>query len=561
MSTTVSEISMEPTPALVQPLCVLLVDDIPENLALLEEVLQDQGYETVSANGGNEALQLLREKQIHLIVADAMMPSIDGFQLCKEVKQSKQFSLLPFIIYTGNYVDTEDQTFASSLGVDAYVMKYDGLATLVQSVNTLAQRVYGAQSNDTGKTIVPVETPLPVDEHIFLERHHAIIVKKLEEKMHELEMYAQTLSRKNSEIQASEARYRNLFEHASVGIFVLERSSGRILDINAEGLSLLGFTRTEATAIEPLSFVIESDTAQTILQSGGFFSKETTFRRKDGVSVDVEIGAGPFTEQNNSKILLYALDITEQKRMRQHLIQTEKMAFMGRLAASIAHDIRNPLAAITLNLQYIAKRLPEDFKERSSLNFALEGAQRISKVIENTLSLARITPPKVQPEQINDVIKAAVGFVATACSQKNLMLETNLADDLPLVAIEAKQIEQVLLNLIQNSIDVAPEKSTITVSTCMVEDMPTRASQARKAVAVIILDRGPGISPDAAKHLFEPFRTTKTGGTGLGLALSKQIIDKHNGEIRIEPAVGGGTIARLLFPLNTFSGEEANVKG
>ncbi len=561
MSTTPSTLTVESGPTMAMPLRVLLVDDIPENLALLEEVLADQGYETLSANGGSEALQLLYANQIHLIVADAMMPSIDGFQLCKEVKQSPQFASVPFIIYTGNYVDAEDQTFASSLGVDAYVMKYDGLAALVQSVNTLAQRVYGAHSRPDEQNTGLSELPLAVDEHVFLERHHAIIVKKLEEKMHELEMYAETLSRKNREIQASEARYRNLFEHASIGIFVLDRCDGRILDVNAEGLSLLGYSRTEAVSIEPLSFVIESDTANTILQSGGFFSKETTFKRKDGISVDVEIGAGPFAEQNNSKILLYALDITEEKRMRQHLQQSEKMAFMGRLAASIAHDIRNPLAAITLNLQYLSKRLPDDFKDRASVNFALEGAQRIGKVIENTLSLARITPPKVQPEQLNDVVMAAVRFLMTACSQKNLVLETNLANDLPLVSVEAKQIEQVFLNLIQNSIDVAPESSTITVSTCLVEDMPIRSTNARKSVAVIVLDRGPGISPEAAKHLFEPFHTTKSGGTGLGLALSKQIIDKHHGEIRVEPAVGGGTIARLLFPVDNILGDESNVKG
>jgi PAS domain S-box-containing protein len=553
MSTNPNTLSVESSPAFSMPLRVLLVDDIPENLVLLEEVLNDQGYETILANGGSEALRLLNEHEVHLIIADAMMPSIDGFQLCKEVKQSPRFASLPFIIYTGNYVDAEDHSFAASIGVDAYVMKYDGLATLVQA--------YGAKSGEDEQPTPSEEAPAVLDEHLFLERHHAIIVKKLEEKMHELEIYAETLSRKNKEIQASEARYRNLFEHASIGIFVLDRPDGKILEVNAEGLSLLGYARSEIMTIEPLSFVTESDTAKTILQSGGFFSKETTFKRKDGVTVDVEIGAGPFAEHQNSKILLYVLDVTEEKKMRQHLQQSEKMAFMGRLVASIAHDIRNPLAAITLNLQFLSKRLPDDFKDRGSLNFALEGAQRIGKVIEDTLNLARITPPKVQPEQINTVVLTAARFLVTACSQKNLMLETDLASGLPLVLIEAKQIEQVLLNVIQNAIDVAPEKSTITVSTCLVDDVPGREAQSKQSVAVVIVDRGPGISPETLKHLFEPFRTTKTGGTGLGLALSKQIIDKHHGEIRIEPAVGGGTIARILFPIQNLSGEVTHVKG
>ncbi len=530
---------------------VLLVDDIPENLSLLEEVLGEQGYETISVASGADALQRLNSGQVHLIVADAMMPAIDGFQLCKEVKQSPKLAGIPFIIYTGNYVDREDQHFAATIGVDAYVMKYDGLATLVQRVDELAKRAYGEslvsfeQTGTMGESLLA--EPLEVDEQMFLERHHAIIVKKLEEKMHELEVYAETLSRKNREIQASEARYRNLFEHASIGIFVLDKNNGRVLDVNAEGLSLLGSTRSDLMATEPLSFVEESVTRQAILQSGGFFSMETTFRRSDGAYVDVELGAGPFVEQNNTKIILYVLDITEQKKMRSHLLQSEKMAFMGRLAASIAHDIRNPLSAIMLNLQYLAKRLPENFKDRTSVNFALEGAHRIGKVIENTLSLARITPPKVQPEQINDIVQNAIRFLATASAQRKVVLEANLASELPKVFVEAKQIEQVVLNIIQNAIDVAPEKSAITVSTCLIEDVIAKSEQEKHKVGIIILDRGPGIPSEVQKHLFEPFHTTKEGGTGLGLALSKQIMDKHNGEIRIEPAVGGGTIARLIF--------------
>lgn len=265
--------------------------------------------------------------------------------------------------------------------------------------------------------------------------------------------------------------------------------------------------------------------------------------------MDVELGVGPFAEQIERKILMYVLDITEQKKMRQQLVQSEKMAFMGRLAASIAHDIRNPLAAISLNLQYLAKRLPADFAERGSLNFALEGAQRIGKVIENTLGLARVTPPIVKPEQINDVVTQALRFLKSSIAQRNITVETNFANDLPLINIETKQIEQVILNLIQNAIDCTPENASINISTCMYEDLKARESSAASKVALVILDRGPGISPEQMKHLFEPFHTTKLGGTGLGLALSKQIMDRHQAEIRVESAVGGGTIARLIFPI------------
>lgn len=544
MSTDTNTAAHESIEVLPDALHVLVVDDMAENLELLEEVLSAQGFRIIATTSGAEALRRMESEEIHLIIADAMMPGIDGFELCREVKLNPAYSSIPFIIYTGNYVDIEDQNFAKSIGVDAYVMKYDGLAALVQAVTDLIRKRYGGDTVESSSD----ETP-SIDDQDFLQRHHAIIVKKLEEKMHELEVYAETLSRKNREMQASETRYRNLFEHASIGIFVLDKVHGHVLDVNAEGLSLLGYTKEELTALPPLSFVEDQGTANSILQTGAFFSKETSFRRGDGVSVDVEIGVGPFSEQSEKKILLHALDVNEQKKMRQQLLQSEKMAFMGRLAASIAHDIRNPLAAISLNLQYLAKRLPADFPDRGSLNFALEGAQRIGKVIENTLSLARVTPPITRPENINEIVGNALRFLNTAIAQRHLMLETDFAEGMPPVGIEAKQIEQVILNLVQNAIDCSPEAGTIRVSTCLFEDIKAKnAAQATK-IAVVILDRGPGIGQEQMKHLFEPFRTTKHGGTGLGLALSKQIMDKHQAELRIESAVGGGTIARLIFPV------------
>lgn len=551
MATETEHLELESAEAIPHHLRVLVVDDMPENLQLLNEVLSMQGFTPVCVASGAEALEQLERGEFHLIIADAMMPSIDGFQLCREVKRNPKHAMIPYIIYTGNYVDAEDQEFAMSIGVDAYVMKFDGLAALMQKVNELCRRRYGIRFLEAASAMPAPEEPeqVVVDEQAFLERHHAIIVKKLEEKMRELESYAEMLARKNHELQASETRYRNLFEHASVGIFVLDKGDGRVLDVNAEGLALLGYSREELHALPPLSFVEDAATVQAIQQTGAFFSKETTLVRKDGASVDVELGVGPFAEQSDRKTLLYALDITEQKRMRQQFLQSEKMAFMGRLAASIAHDIRNPLAAISLNLQYLAKRLPADFPDRGALNYAIEGAQRISKIVENTLNLARVTPPVIKPESINEIVAQALEFLKSSFAQRNVTLETSFANNLPLVMVEAKQVQQVVLNLVQNAIECSPEKSTVTVSTCLLEDLQAREGTAISKVAVVILDRGPGIPQDQMKHLFEPFRTTKVGGTGLGLALSKQIMEKHKAEIRIEPAVGGGTIARLIFPI------------
>ncbi len=352
------------------PLRVLLVDDVPENLTLLEEVLAENGYEPVLARNGLEALQYMRSAPVHLIVADAMMPKMDGFQLCKEVKAQAIWTDIPFIIYTGNYVDEADQEFARSIGVDRYVVKYDGLASLMQAVNELAHDRYGF-------TRTPAEAPERIDDQVFLEKHHAIIIKKLEEKMAELEMYAETLISKNREIQASEDRYRSLFDNASLAIYVVDRNSGKVLDANKQGRLLLGCTREELLALPVLPFVDPGGVSARMLGTDLFSSGEAVIRKAGGESLDVEVGVGPLTSPEETRVLLYVRDITVEKKMRESLMQAEKMSLMGRLAAGIAHEIRNPLAAVTLNLQYVLTRPGLEETLRGLINDALDGARRV----------------------------------------------------------------------------------------------------------------------------------------------------------------------------------------
>jgi PAS domain S-box-containing protein len=521
-------------------LSILLVDDIQENLELLEDVLSENGYVPVMARNGVEALELVRREQVHMIVADAMMPKMDGFQLCKEVRALPACSTLPFIIYTGNYVDATDQEFARSIGVDRYVVKYAGLGTLVQAINELAQERYGRRPGD------PAPAPEQIDDQEFLEKHRAIVIKKLEEKMAELEMYADTLIRKNREIQASEDRYRTLFDHASIAIFVLDRETGKILDVNRAGIDLLGYSREDLLAMSHLP-VAGGEFTATMLDTARFASGETSITRSDGISVQVDIGVGPVARPQDTRVLLYVRDISEQKMMRDQLMQAEKMTLMGRLAAGIAHEIRNPLSAISLNLQYMVFKTQQQPELCDSLRDALEGTKRIEAVIENTLNLARVSPPVLKEHRMNELVPQVLGFIGLSVQHNDVQFETVLAEGLPAIHIDAKQIQQVVLNILQNAIDASPVGGTIELATSLV----TTPDPARQFVQLSVRDHGPGLTADQRKHLFEQFYTTKAGGTGLGLAISKQIVEKHKGEIHIDPAEGGGTIVRLLVPIHS----------
>jgi PAS domain S-box-containing protein len=524
------------------PLRILVVDDIPENLELLDDVLSEGGYTPLLAKNGLEALEVLKKEVVHLVVADAMMPKMDGFQLCKEVRALPEGNV-PFIIYTANYVDEADQEFARSIGVDRYVVKFAGVGALTEAVNELVHQRYGRKPEH------PVAEQVRLDDHAFLEKHRALIIKKLEEKMAELEVYAQTLERKNREVLVSEERYRALFENASIAIFVIDRNAGKVVDVNKQGLVLLAYSKDELLRMPSLPFADTGEFTRRILEAHDFVAGETTVRRADGEVLDIDVGVGPVTRPQDQRLLLYVRDITEQKKMRERLLQTEKMTLMGRLATGIAHEVRNPLAAITLNLQYLDAKCGADGGVAESVRDALEGAKRIESVIENTLSLARVTPPVLQPEQVNDLVEKVLGFISMSSKQKAITIETQLGLNLPLVKADAKQIQQVILNIVQNAIDASPAGGAVTLSTLLWETPGNGDTVPRRWVCVAVRDCGPGIPPEQRKYLFHQFRTSKPGGTGLGLVLSKQIMERHKGEISLENAPGGGTIARIAFPI------------
>lgn len=527
---------------------LLVTDDVMENLELLEEILADYGYHILLANNAQEALELLQANEVHLIVADAMMPKMDGFQLCKTVKSFDDYAHIPFVIYTGDYVDREDVEFAQKIGVDRYVMKTGGLEPLIEAVNDLTKQVYGFQS-DVSQACKP-----QLDDHTFLEHHNAVLVKKLEQKMVELEMYAETLAQKNRALEASEARYRGLFEHASIAIIVLNRNNGKITDVNKQGVALLGFTKNELLSLEWLPFIEDEGMMDKILQSVEYTVYEAKLRTYQGEALDVEIGTSLIDQPRDERAVLFIRDVTEQKQMREQMLQVEKMSLMGWLVSGVAHEIRNPLAAATLHLQYLMQKYKQNFPDLDSVEAAFEGTQRIQHIIEKTLSLARPTPPVLSSEYINDVVERALWFVKMAIQQKNLKIETIFSQHLPTVLIDAKQIQQVILNIVQNAIEASPQNAVIHITTGMSpESLDRHNSNEKKTVQskilVTVRDHGAGISKDQIKHLFEPFRTTKPAGTGLGLALSKHIMDRHAAEIQVKTAEGGGTAVYLLFPM------------
>lgn len=520
---------------------ILIVDDCIENLQMLEETLCKEGFIPFLAWNAQDALNILREEDIHLIIADAYMQETDGFQLCRMVKSKPRYKNIMYFISTGDYVDIQDEYYGYKIGVDGYFYKTEGYEQLLDTINDAVFKRYGVDNN------TPEIRQNKPDNAGSRENHHRLIVKKLEEKITQLEKYAGKLRNTNRKIRTSEARFRSLFENASVPIVILDCKTGTIIDANNQAELLFENTKEELKDLRELPFVETNNEVKKVFWTEKYISGETAIQTKNGKNIDVHITGVHIKEPEDSRIILYLRDISENRKFKQKLREIEKMALIGRLAAGIAHDIRNPLTGVTVNLQYVQQNYPAKDDVREAIDLATEGAHRIEEVIEKTLSLARTKPPSFAPENMNEIIKRTLEFMKIPFRQKRVTVSKKLSDKLPSIFVDDKEVQQVLLNIFHNALDAVPKEGTIAVATELESNRNGDAQSG--AVIVKITDNGVGITQKELDHIFEPFRTTKSGGTGLGLALSKYIMDRHNAALSIDSLEGEGTTVTLRFPV------------
>ena len=237
-------------------------------------------------------------------------------------------------------------------------------------------------------------------------------------------------------------------------------------------------------------------------------------------------------------------DIHDMKLAEQALLRSEKLAAAGRMAASVSHEINNPLEAVT-NLLYLARESDDLPSIRSFLDDAEDQLNRVAHIARQSLGFYReSTNPR--PTSVQRQLEAAIGLLGAKINSKHARIETLWGDDVEL-AVVAGELRQVFANLLANSLDAIPIEGVIKIRTSVAFNY----SSGKPCFRVTIADNGHGIPPDVRHQLFEPFFTTKgTVGTGLGLWISKQILDKHHGKIKVRSVAEGkqtGTVFRITF--------------
>lgn len=220
------------------------------------------------------------------------------------------------------------------------------------------------------------------------------------------------------------------------------------------------------------------------------------------------------------------------------LLQSAKLAAVGQLAASVAHEINNPLYAVRTSLFLVGQDLPPDAPQREFLDLAEQELGRIARIIARMRDFYRPTRSEFQPTDLNGLMTETLHLAATYLEHKKVEVIRRLAADLPTIDASPDQIRQVLINLVLNASDAMSEGGRLTVTSVAEPD----------AAVITIADNGIGIPPEVRDRLFEPFFTTKASGTGLGLSVSYHIIAQHGGSFEIDSEPGHGTTCTVRLP-------------
>jgi PAS domain S-box-containing protein len=652
---------------------LLIVDDDPTNLKLLRAQLESEGHTVFEAHDGVDALALLERQRVASVISDILMPSMDGYQLCHEIRINERLRDLPIIIYSSTYTAPEDEKLALEMGANKYLKKPASVATIVAALHEAIAQPYAAPRPDVLREVE------------VLKNYNERLVSKLKEKNTELLAQTETLRLPNAAMTAAanaivitdrdgsivwanpafstltgytlaetvgknlrdlvksgqqeRAFYEEMWatilagriwhgqlvnrrkdgslypedltitpvrdangkithfiaikldlterkaaEEALLQAGALQRAifnsanfssiatdaKGVIQIFNVGAERMLGYTAAEVmNKITPADI---SDPQEVIARAAalsvelgtpitpGFEALvfkasrgiediyELTYIRKDGSRFPAVVSVTALRDAQNTIIgyLLIGTDNTARKLAEEALLRSELLAGAGRLAASIAHEINNPLEAL-INTIYLARMtadLPESAREY--LDIADGEIASVAHIVRQRLGFYREFSAATS-NSASALIGSVVNLLKAKIRASEAIVEQQCDEQLQVMGVSG-ELRQVLANLLANSLDSIDQGGRIVLRASASID----PDDGRRRFRITVADCGHGMGAATMKQIFDPFFTTKGSvGTGLGLWVCKQLVDKNGGSIRVRSNMDGergGTTFSVVLP-------------
>jgi PAS domain S-box-containing protein len=360
------------------------------------------------------------------------------------------------------------------------------------------------------------------------------------------------------ELRKSE-RFRLHVLDSMASALVAVNMQGEILTFNHAAEALLGFSEADARG-QPFGALFGEDgeaiLRATLEHGREFLREETLLRSHDGAPVPVSLTTSLLRNERRAVYGAIAtfVDLTPLRRAEEHARRQDRLAALGRFTSSVAHEIRNPLTGIAAGIQYLARALA-DGPQRENLDFILSEIRRLDRIVQDLFDITHPRGLQLRVAPLDDAVRRAVHSLEPYLAERGVAVAIEVAPYTPAVPHDTDQLQQVFINLVKNAAEASHPGGTIRVSLAALPPAG-RAAHLGPGGGVVarVEDRGSGISLDHLKTVFEPFFTTRKGGTGLGLYICHDIVKRHGGLLAVHSELGRGTTFSVELPLDANGG-------
>jgi PAS domain S-box-containing protein len=504
---------------------VLLVDDNPQNLQVLYETLKDRGYRLLIANDGEKAMALSERHRPEVILLDIMMPGMDGYEVCRRLKSNPETAATA-VIFLSALDDVDAKVKGFALGGADYIAKPFQPQEVFARVHTHAQVV-------------------------LLERQ---------------------LQARNRKLESDQSR---ILDAISEGIYGLDSAGGIVFANAAAALitrctieELIGrnffelhFQRTGVPgASEPVAAAVPVQT--TCAQGIAEHQRNISMLRQDGSRFPAEYRATPkFENDELDGAVVVFRDITSElendlalenaretvQEQRDQLAHASRLATMGEMAAGFAHEVNQPLTAITNYARVALRMLAEEAADRELISQTLgkieAQSHRASEVIRRIRTFVKKPAAGKEVLSVQSLLEETRQFAEVDARNNEIDIQVRVEGGVPDVLADPVQVQQVALNLIRNALESTRDAG---------RDLPVLVHAERQgpdSVKITVTDQGEGLPQEAEDRLFLPFYTTKENGMGIGLTLCRSLIQAQGGDIRFERPESGGACFAFTLPV------------
>lgn len=445
---------------------IAIAEDSRTQAEILRRILMEKGYRVALENNGADLIASIKKEKPALVISDIIMPNMNGFEVCRRIKDDNDLKDVPVILVT-SLTDPMDVLHGLESGADDFIMKPFRKEYLCSQVENLLNDRSASPREDAEKNL-----------EIRYGENNIVVRSGRRQILNILVSVYTDAVEKRLQLQATQEEISRFNEQLEQKVFERTR------DLQAE------------------------------------------IARRHAVQKELE-------EKGE-----------EIRTVTSQLWQATKLATMGELSASIAHELNNPLATISLRVESMMMNKSSESPEYHSLEVVSKEVERMGTLVGNLLQFSRRSHSQISTINLFEEVNGTIELIHYHLKKRNIRMAMDFPDDLPLIHADRQQIRQIFLNLFTNACDAMPKGGTLFVR-----------AKAGEKISVEVEDTGTGIAPEALSKVMEPFFTTKEEGkgTGLGLPICRRIMNEHKGDIFIESEVGRGTKFVLIFPLTTHT--------